>query len=266
VQVKRVRLHGKTAIITGADSGIGLGIAQRFAAEGANVVIAGLEHAGAEAAAAEVARTTGAQVLGIAMDVTDENAVDSAVARTLQEFGGVDILCSNAGIQIIGGIHELAFSDWKKVLAVHLDGAFLTTRACLRHMYQSGRGGCILYTGSVHSKLASVLKAPYVTAKHGMLGLCRAVAKEGAPYGVRAHVICPGFVRTPMVEKQIPEQAKILKLDPQEVVEKVMLKDTLDQQFTSMEEIGATAVFLAEQTTLALTGQSIMVSHGWFME
>jgi 3-hydroxybutyrate dehydrogenase len=266
VQVKRVRLKGKTAIVTGAASGIGLGIAQRFAAEGASVVIADLERAGPEAVAAEVAATTHGQVLGIAMDVTDENAVDSAVARTVQEFGGVDILCSNAGIQIIGGIHELTYSDWKKVLAVHLDGAFLTTRACLRHMYHSGQGGCILYTGSVHSKLASVLKAPYVTAKHGLLGLCRAVAKEGAPHGVRAHVICPGFVRTPLVEKQIPEQAKILNLDPQEVVEKVMLKDTLDQQFTSMEEIGATAVFLAEQTTLALTGQSFMVTHGWFME
>jgi 3-hydroxybutyrate dehydrogenase len=263
---ERVRLKGKTAIVTGAASGIGLGIAQRFAAEGASVVIADLDQAGPEAAAAEVARTTGGHVLGIAMDVTNENAVDSAVARTVQEFSGVDILCSNAGIQIIGGIHELTYSDWKKVLAVHLDGAFLTTRACLRHMYHSGQGGCILYTGSVHSKLASVLKAPYVTAKHGLLGLCRAVAKEGASHGVRAHVICPGFVRTPLVEKQIPEQAKILHLDPQEVAEKVMLKDTLDQQFTSMDEIGATAVFLAEQTTLALTGQSFMVTHGWFME
>jgi 3-hydroxybutyrate dehydrogenase len=261
-----VRLEGKTAIVTGAASGIGLGIAQRFAAEGASVVMADLDRAGPKTAAAEVARTTGGHALGIAMDVTDEKAVDAAVAQTVQEFGGVDILCSNAGIQIIGGIHELAYSDWKKLLAVHLDGAFLTTRACLRHMYPSGRGGCILYTGSVHSKLASVLKAPYVTAKHGLLGLCRAVAREGAPHGVRAHVICPGFVRTPLVEKQIPEQAKILGLDPQEVVEKVMLKDTVDQQFTSLEEIGSTAVFLAEQTTLALTGQSIMVSHGWFME
>lgn len=261
-----MRLKGKTAIITGAASGIGLGIAQRFAAEGANVVIADLDSAGPEAAASAVAETASGRVLGFGMDVTDETAVDSTIARTVQEFGGVDILCSNAGIQIIGGMHELSYSDWKKVLAVHLDGAFLTTRACLRHMYQSGRGGCILYTGSVHSKLASVLKAPYVTAKHGMLGLCRAVAKEGAAHGVRAHVICPGFVRTPLVEKQIPEQANILHLDPQEVVEKVMLKDTLDQQFTSMEEITATAVFLAEQTTLALTGQSILVTHGWLME
>jgi 3-hydroxybutyrate dehydrogenase len=261
-----MRLQGKTALVTGAASGIGRGIAERFAAEGASVVIADLEQARPEAVAAEVATTTHGQVLGIALDVTDEDAVDSAVARTVQEFGGVDILCSNAGNQIIGGIHELAYSDWKKVLAVHLDGAFLSTRACLRHMYRSGQGGCIIYTGSVHSKLASVLKAPYVTAKHGLLGLCRAVAKEGAPYGVRANVICPGFVRTPLVEKQIPEQAKILNIDPQEVVEKVMLKDTVDKQFTSMDEIAAAAVFLAEQKTLALTGQSIMLTHGWFME
>ena len=261
-----MRLEGKAAIITGAASGIGRGIAQRFAAEGARVVIADLEQAHPEAAAAEIAALSNGQVLGIPMDVTNEEAVESAVATVVQEYGRVDILCSNAGNQIIGAIHELSFSDWKKIMAVHLDGAFLTTRACLRHMYRSGQGGTILYTGSVHSKLASVLKAPYVTAKHGILGLCRAVAKEGAPYGVRANVICPGFVRTPLVEKQIPEQAKILNLDPQDVVEKVMLKDTVDKEFTSMDEIGAAAVFLAEQTTLALTGQSILLSHGWFME
>jgi 3-hydroxybutyrate dehydrogenase len=261
-----MRLEGKTAIVTGAASGIGRAIAQRFAAEGARVVIADLEQAQPEAVAKEIAAATRARVLGIAMDVTNEDSVGSAVVRTIREYGGVDILCSNAGNQIIGSIDELAYSDWKKVLAVHLDGAFLTTRACLRHMYRAERGGCIIYTGSVHSKLASVLKAPYVTAKHGLLGLCRAVAKEGAPYGVRAHVICPGFVLTPLVEKQIPEQARILNIEPQEVVEKVMLKDTVDQQFTSLEEIGETAVFLAEQKTLALTGQSIMLTHGWFME
>jgi 3-hydroxybutyrate dehydrogenase len=261
-----MRLAGKVAIVTGAASGIGRGMAQRFAAEGARVVIADLEQARPEAAAAEIASATQGQVIGIAVDVTDEDSVENAVQRTTSEFGGVDILCSNAGNQIIGGIHELAFSDWKKVLAVHLDGAFLTTRACLRQMYPAGRGGSIIYTGSVHSKLASVLKAPYVTAKHGLLGLCRAVAKEGAPHGVRAHVICPGFVRTPLVDKQIPEQAKILNIAEKDVVEKVMLKDTVDQHFTSTDEIAATAVFLAEQTTLALTGQSILLTHGWFME
>jgi 3-hydroxybutyrate dehydrogenase len=261
-----MRLEGKAAIITGAASGIGRGIAQRFAAEGARVVIADLEQTHPEAAAAEIAALTRGQVLGMPMDVTNEEAVESAVEKTVHEYGRVDILCSNAGNQIIGGIHELPYSDWKKIMAVHLDGAFLTTRACLRHMYRSGQGGSILYTGSIHSKLASVLKAPYVTAKHGILGLCRTVAKEGAPYGVRANVICPGFVRTPLVEKQIPEQAKILNIDPQDVVEKVMLKDTVDKEFTSMDEIAAAAVFLAEQTTLVLTGQSILLSHGWFME
>jgi 3-hydroxybutyrate dehydrogenase len=261
-----MRLEGKVAIVTGAASGIGRGMAHRFAAEGAAVVIADLDRTRSESAAAEINAITRGRVIGVAMDVTDEDSVESGVERTIREFGGVDILCSNAGNQIIGGVHELAFSEWKKVLAVHLDGSFLTTRACLRHMYSSGKGGSIIYTGSVHSKLASVLKAPYVTAKHGILGLCRAVAKEGASHGVRAHVICPGFVRTPLVEKQIPEQAKILNMDPQDVVEKVMLKDTVDKQFTSTDEIAETAVFLAEQTTLALTGQSIMLSHGWFME
>jgi len=261
-----MRLEGKVAIITGAASGIGRGMAQRFASEGAKVVIADLEQARPETAAAEIAAATRGQLLGLVTDVTNEDSVEKAVARTIREYGGVDILCSNAGNQIIGGVHELAFSDWKKIMAVHLDGAFLTTRACLRHMYGAGRGGSIIYTGSVHSKLASLLKAPYVTAKHGILGLCRAVAKEGAPYGVRAHVICPGFARTPLVEKQIPEQAKILNISEQDVVEKVMLKDTVDKQFTSTDEIAETAVFLAEQKTLALTGQSILLTHGWFME
>jgi 3-hydroxybutyrate dehydrogenase len=252
--------------VTGAASGIGRAMAERFASEGASVVIADLEQARPADAAAELAASTHGKLIGVATDVTNEDSVEACVAQAIRELGGVDILCSNAGNQIIGGVHELAFSDWKKIMAVHLDGAFLTTRACLRHMYSSGRGGSIIYTGSVHSKLASVLKAPYVTAKHGLLGLCKAVAKEGAPYGVRAHVICPGFVRTPLVDKQIPEQARILNIDPQDVIEKVLLKDTVDKQFTSTKEIADAVVFLAEQTTFALTGQSIMLTHGWFME
>lgn len=152
------------------------------------------------------------------------------------------------------------------MLAIHLDGAFLTTRACLKHMYESGEGGSIIYMGSVHSKEASKLKAPYVTAKHGLLGLCKVVAKEGAAYRVRSNVICPGFVRTPLVDKQIPEQAKELGISEQEVIKNVMLKETVDGEFTTVDDVANTALFLAAFETNALTGQSIVVSHGWFME
>jgi 3-hydroxybutyrate dehydrogenase len=261
-----MRLQNKVALVTGAASGIGRAIASKFAAEGAKVVIADLDLHLSKAAASEIAHLSGSQTLGIAMDVTDEVSVEAGVATILRELGGVDILVSNAGNQIISSVDKLEFSDWKKIMAVHLDGAFLTTRACLRHMYASGNGGSIIYMGSIHSKLASLLKAPYVAAKHGILGFCRAVAKEGAPHGVRANVICPSFVRTPLVEKQIPEQAQILGISEEEVIKKVMLKDTVDGQFTTTAELAEAAVFLTSQKTLALTGQSLMVTHGWFME
>jgi 3-hydroxybutyrate dehydrogenase len=152
------------------------------------------------------------------------------------------------------------------MLAIHLDGAFLTTRAALRQMYAHGRGGSVIYMGSVHSKEASVLKAPYVTAKHGLLGLAKVVAKEGAKHKVRSNVICPGFVRTPLVEKQIPEQARELGISEEDVVKKVMLKETVDGEFTTVDDVAQTALFLAAFPSNALTGQSIVVSHGWFME
>ena len=148
---------------------------------------------------------------------------------------------------------------------VHLDGAFLTTKACLKHMYPA-KSGSIIYIGSVHSKEASVLKAPYVTAKHGLLGLARVVAKEGAKHNVRANVVCPGFVRTPLVDKQIPEQAKVLGITEEEVVRNVMLKETVDGEFTTVEDVAEAVMYFAGAKTNALTGQSIVVSHGWFME
>ncbi len=253
-------------MVTGAASGIGRAIAHAFAVEGAEVAIADLNLPEAEAAAAEISQLTGTAALAVRTDVTDEESVDTCVERIIREFGSVDILVSNAGLQWISPIEQLEFADWKRILAVHLDGAFLTTRACLRHMYASGQGGSIIYMGSVHSKVASILKAPYVTAKHGILGLCRAVAKEGAPHGVRANVICPGFVRTPLVKRQIPEQAHVLGISEEDVVRKVMLKDTVDGEFTTVAEVAEAAVYLAAQKTLALTGQSLTLSHGWTME
>ena len=258
-------LAGKSAIITGAASGIGREIALTFAREAARVAIADLRLDAAEATAQEI-RSAGGEAIAIAMDVTDEAAVHAGVAAVVAAFGGVNILVSNAGIQIVHPLETFPFAEWKALLAVHLDGAFLTTQVCLPHMYASGRGGTVIYIGSVHSKLASTLKAPYVTAKHGLLGLAKVVAKEGAPHGVRANVICPGFVRTPLVEKQIPEQAQALGISEADVIKNVMLKDTVDGEFTTLEDVAATALFFATFPSNALTGQSLVVSHGWYME
>ncbi|MGE5450738.1 MAG: 3-hydroxybutyrate dehydrogenase [Acidobacteriota bacterium] len=258
-------LKNKTAFITGSASGIGLEIAQVFAQQGANVVIADLKGDAAEATAMSL-KEKGHQALGVAVDVTQEDQVEAAVKATVDRFGGVDILISNAGIQIVHPIEEFSLADWKKLLAIHLDGAFLTTRACLKVMYASGKGGSVIYMGSVHSKEASVLKAPYVTAKHGLIGLAKVVAKEGAAHNVRANVICPGFVRTPLVEKQIPEQAKTLGISEEDVIKKVMLKETVDGEFTTTEDVAQTALMFATFPSNALTGQSLVVSHGWFMQ
>lgn len=260
-----MRMKDKVAIVTGAASGIGKEVARAFAREGAKVCVADLALGAAKAAAAELAKE-GGSAIAVAMDVADEKQVEAGVAKVIENCGGVDVLVSNAGIQHIDPIVELSLENWRKVLAIHLDGGFLTTRACLRHMVNSGRAGTILYMGSVHSKEASALKGPYVAAKHGLLGLCRVVAKEGAKHGIRAHLIAPGFVRTPLVNKQIPEQAKELGISEEEVIKNVMLKETVDGEFTTSADIAAVAVFLASFPSNALTGQSIVVSHGWHMQ
>ena len=258
------RFDGKVAIVTGAASGIGKDIATRFAREGAHAVIADLNIEAAEKAAAEL-KAAGGSALGVAMDVADEAQVQAGVGKAAQTFGRIDVLVSNAGIQIVKPVHEFPFADWKRLLAIHLDGAFLTTRACMKYMYAQ-KGGSIVYIGSVHSKEASKLKAPYVTAKHGLVGLARVVAKEGAEYNVRANVVCPGYVRTPLVDKQIPEQAKELGITEEQVIKNVMLKDTVDGVFTTTADVTETVLYYAGFPTNALTGQSMVVSHGWFME
>lgn len=260
-----MQLDGKVAIVTGAASGIGKRIAEVYAENGAAVATADLDADGAHATAKALC-DRGGKAIGVAMDVTDETAVDAGVDEVVRQFGQVDILVSNAGIQIVDPLETFSFAHWKKMIAIHLDGAFLTTRACLRHMYARGSGGSIIYMGSVHSKEASRLKAPYVAAKHGLIGLAKVVAKEGAEHGVRANVICPGFVRTPLVEKQIPEQAAALGMSADDIVKKVMLKDTVDGEFTTLDDVAACALFFAGFESNALTGQSLVVSHGWFMQ
>ena len=255
-----MKLRNKVCIVTGAASGIGKEIAVRFAQEGARVAIADLNKAQAQAAADEI------KGLALGMDVTSEEQVNRGVAEVVSKWGGIDVLVSNAGIQIVHPVEEFPFADWKKMLAIHLDGAFLTTRACVPHMQRSGRGGSIIYMGSVHSKEASVLKSAYVTAKHGLIGLAKTVAKEGGKHGIRANVICPGFVRTPLVDKQIPEQARTLGISEEDVVKKVMLGQTVDGEFTTVQDIAEVALVFASFPSNALTGQSLVVSHGWFMQ
>jgi 3-hydroxybutyrate dehydrogenase len=260
-----MKLNDKVAIVTGAASGLGKAIAMRYAREGAKVALADINKQAVDTAVTEV-MAAGGRAIGVAMDVTSEDDVNAGVAATAAAFGGIDIVVSNAGIQVVHPLEEFSYAEWKKVMAVHVDGAFLMTRACLPHMYKAGRGGSIIYMGSILSKEGAQLKAPYVTAKHGLIGLAKVTAKEGAKFGVRANVICPGFVRTPLVNKQIPEQAKQLGISENEVIKKIMLKDTVDGEFTTLDDVAEIAVFFAAFPTNALTGQSLMATHGWHIQ
>lgn len=259
-----MKLKDKVCVVTGAASGIGKEIALIYAREGGKIVIADLNLEAAQATADEL-KAAGNQAMAVAMNVTDEAQVNAGIAAVVDAWGQIDVLVSNAGIQIIHPVEDFPYEEWKKLLSIHLDGAFLTTKACLPHMYKAGSGS-VIYMGSVHSKEASKLKSAYVTAKHGLIGLAKAVSKEGAEHGVRANVICPGFVRTPLVDKQIPEQAKSLGISEDDVIKKVMLADTVDGKFTTVEDVAEVALLFASFPSNALTGQSLVVSHGWFMQ
>lgn len=262
---RKMKLKDKVALVTGSTSGIGLGIANLYAQEGAKVVISS-RHEDDAVRTAQAIRDAGGEAMGFAMDVSDEAKVNTVVDEVVTVYGGIDILVSNAGFQHIAAVDQLELSDWKSMMSVHLDGAFIVAKACLKQMYQAGNGGSIIFMGSVHSKEASKLKAPYVTAKHGLIGLSKVIAKEGAEYGVRSNVICPGYVRTPLVDKQIPEQAKALGVSEEDVIKKVMLGETVDGEFTTVNDIAQVALLFASLETNVLTGQSLILSHGWFME
>ena len=258
------RFKGRIAIVTGAASGIGKEIAIRLAAEGGSPVVADLNLDATRKTAEEIKAKHG-DAFAVAMNVTDEAQVEKGVAEVIAKYGKIDILVSNAGIQIVNPLVNFPFADWKKLLSIHLDGAFLTTRACLKHMYAANYGR-VVYMGSVHSKEASKLKAPYVTAKHGLIGLAKVLAKEGAEHNVTANVVCPGFVHTPLVDKQIPEQAKELGITEEQVIKEVMLKETVDGQFTTTDDVADAVLFFAAASSNVMTGQSVVVSHGWFMQ
>jgi 3-hydroxybutyrate dehydrogenase len=259
-----MRLKDNIAVITGAGSGIGRQIALTMAREGAKIAICDINMDGAEETLAMIKKESKGDGMTLHMDVTNEAEVNESMDKIAKHFGRIDTLVSNAGIQIVYPIEEFSYEDFRKLVSIHLDGAFLTTKAAVKYMYPQ-KSGSLIYMGSVHSHEASPLKTAYVSAKHGILGLARVMAKEGAKHGVRSNVICPGFVKTPLVEKQIPEQAKELDISEKEVVEDIMLGETVDTEFTTMQDVADLAVFLAGFETNALTGQSIVVSHGWFM-
>lgn len=253
----------QSALITGAASGIGKACAIRMAQEGYGVVVADINLRGAETVAGELA-DAGLQAIAVPMDVSDEKAVEAGFDRMMEVYGSCDLAMSNAGIQIVHPYEEYPFEDWRKMMAIHADGAFLVSRAAYRRMKQSGRGGRIVFTGSVQSFVGSKLKEPYNFAKHGVAGLAKAIAREGAAYGIYTYTICPSFIKTPLVEKQIPEQAASLGITAEEVVKDIMLRDTVDGEFTTVEDVANTLAFLAKDQG-ALTGQSLRLTHGWAM-
>ncbi len=261
-----MRVKNKVAVITGAASGIGKAIAEKYVQEGAHVVLTDVNMDKLQQVAKTLQQDNTNKVLALNMDVINEAQVNNTIDHIHNEFGRIDILVSNAGIQHLAPMHELNYADWQRVLHVHLDGAFLTTRACLRHMYTQSHGGSIIYLGSIHSKIASQLKAPYITAKHGLIGLCKAVAVEGAAYGVTANVICPGFVRTPLVENQLPVLAEKYGVSEDEIIRTKLLGNTVDGEFTDINDISELAIYLASFSSQALTGQSLIAGHGAFME
>ena len=244
-------LSGKVALVTGAASGIGKDIAQTYAQAGAAVGIADLNAEAAQQTAAQI-NAAGGRALALTMDVTNEAQVHEGTDLLAKTFGGLDILVSNAGIQIIHPIHELSLADWRKMLAIHLDGAFFTTQASLKHMYQDKRGGCVIYMGSVHSHEASPLKAPYVTAKHGLMGLCRVLAKEGAAYNVRSNVICPGMIRTPLSADFYAQPG----------VEEARSLATASGRVGEPRDIADVAAFLASPRAAYVTATEVMVDGG----
>lgn len=258
------RMDGKVALVTGAGTGIGRDIALQFAREGAKIGVAGIVQADNEAVVREI-RDIGGEAIALDMDVASESAVENGTKKLIERFGGYHVAVANAGMQTIAPVHEFTLKQWQRMLAVHLDGAFLITRSAYKHMMKNG-GGRIIYMGSVHSHEASVLKSAYCAAKHGVLGLSRTVAKEGAEHGISTFTICPGFIKTPLVEKQIPEQAKELGISEAEVVKNVMLSKTVTGEFGFPTDIAELATFVASYPTPIFTGQSLIASHGWHMK
>ncbi len=256
-------LANKTALITGSTSGIGLGIARTLAAAGANLVLNGFGDATEiEALRAELATTHGVTVRYDPADVSKPEQIASMMATAIAEFGAIDILVNNAGIQFVSPIEDFPTERWDAILAINLSAAFHTTRLAVPAMKQRGWGR-IVNIASAHALVASPYKAAYVAAKHGIAGLTKTIALETARAGITVNAICPGYVRTPLVEKQIPDTARARGISEQEVIENVMLAAQPTKQFISIEQVAALARFLCSDDAAAITGAILPIDGGW---
>jgi 3-hydroxybutyrate dehydrogenase len=256
-------LRGKNALVTGSTSGIGLGIARALAAEGVNVMLHGLgDAADNECTRAELAAATGVHVGLHAADLSQPAAADELVADTLAALGGIDILVNNAGRQHVAPVEEFPPEQWSRLQTVILESAFHTTRAVVPGMKARGWGR-ILNLVSAHGLVASPFKSAYVAAKHGLVGLTKTVALELAECGITCNAICPGYVRTPLVEGQVADQARAHQLPPERVIKEIMLAVQPTKRFIEIEEVAALALFLCGDAARSITGTALPIDGGW---
>ena len=251
----------QTTLITGSTSGIGLGIAKVFAAQGNNIIFNGLEPDGGEIAR-QVAEEAGVQYLFSPANMADPAAIRALAAEALSRFGKVDVLVNNAGIQHVSPVEDFPEEKWDAILAINLSSAFHLTKALWPAMKAGGRGR-ILNIASAHGLVASEFKSAYVASKHGLIGFTKTIALEGAPFGITANTICPGYVHTPIVEKQIGDQMKLHNMSAEDVVKNVMLAKQAIKSFNTIESIAQTALFLASDAAATITGIALPVDGGW---
>lgn len=256
-------MNGRTAIVTGSTSGIGLGIARAFAQGGANVVLNGLGDAAQLQALAEgLAAETGAQVMLDTADMSKPEAITAMVQRAEARFGQVDVLVNNAGIQYVAAVESFPPERWELIVQINLNAAFHAIRQVLPGMKARGFGR-IVNIASAHALVASPFKSAYVAAKHGIAGLTKTVALEAAEHGVTVNAVCPGYVLTPLVEKQIPEQAAARGISEEAVVRDVLLAAQPTRRFVTVEEVAALTLFLAGAQAGSITGAVIPIDGGW---
>ena len=259
-------VKGKTALVTGSTSGIGLGIATRLAAEGANIVLNGFgDAAQIETLRKDLAAKNDVQVVYDGADMTKPDAIAAMMKKAIDKFGAIDILVNNAGVQHVAPVDEFPVDKWDLIIALNLSSAFHSTRLALPAM-KKRRWGRIVNIASAHALVASPFKSAYVSAKHGLAGFTKTVALEVAQQGITANAICPGYVRTPLVDKQIPEQAKAHGISEDRVIREVILAPQPTKEFVKVEEVAALAAYLCSDAAAAITGAMLSIDGGWTAE